>query len=219
MRPTSPTRTSQPPVRSDLPRCLLLLLAAALLVAVPPVLAAGGSSSEGENEAEAEEGEKESQERVYTNEDLQRYRSKAGRKGALVVDMTAKGTPGSGTMAGVAAMDAGAKKKRMAELEKEIQEAEERIRAIDARERSLRNPFLPRPALTEKEAADEAGMDSRQKLEQLQAERAALAKKLPGLRADLETLARTPTLPADAGPPGKTPGASGKKPTPDRPKP
>jgi hypothetical protein len=133
--------------------------------------------------------------RVYTNEDLKKYKGKTRkRKGRIVSTFKALPLPGDIPPAG--AITEQEKQRRTAALNREIEKAEARIVFIDQRLKSIQNPFLPRTQVKEDEKQLEAGMDARQISEKLKAERASLQERLAQYRIDLKLLAATPILPA-----------------------
>jgi hypothetical protein len=135
--------------------------------------------------------------RVYTNKDLEKYRSGRARGPApLVVDTAALAERENEAAAPAAeALDPEEKERRLAETRRGIEEAEARIAEIDARLRSVANPFLPRPAVSEEERKAEAGLDARQIQANLLAEKAVLARQIETLRGDLDRLAAAPVKP------------------------
>ncbi len=195
---TPPARTRRAlPLLAPALACLL-----ALQLGAPLLLAASADEESDKSGAESTEEASTPKpgDRVFTNDDLRRYRSRAKVPAnvAIVVDMTAQ-KPGEAPAP--ESMDPAVKQGRIDGIQEEIHQAEERLRAIDARTRSVHNIFLPRPKLSEEERHAEAGLDSRQILDVLNAERATLQARLTELRAELQALTRTPATPA----PGELP--------------
>jgi hypothetical protein len=193
---------------------LALSLAAVLALAAPGTgLLAGEDEAKSNEKSEAAEkkaAEKsESKPRVYTNKDLARYRREGGRR-ITIVDTTGSMAPDVAKPPSEV-LYPDEKKRRLAEIEAEIAAAGARIAALELRGRSVANPYLPRPQISEEEREAEAGMDSRQIQEKIRAERAELEKRLADLRAEQARVSATPTrprsqtTPADA-PPSPQPG-------------
>lgn len=180
-----------------------LFLAAALAVppalgalSAPDLLAAGDEESDEAEEAgkEGERGREQlDDKRIFTNEDLKKYRLRAretARRGdTLVVDTTPE-PPGEPPAAGLPPAE---KARRKADLEARVKQSEERLLAIAARRRSLRNPFLPRPELSEQERIQSAGKSAVEQLKMLDSEEAEIRARLVRLREELAALARMPT--------------------------
>lgn len=186
--------------RRPTPVVAALLLAIPLLSAVPApaVLAAGGEDADEAQEQERASAEEE-QVRVFTNDDLKKYRLRAretAREGDVLKVNTRPKAPAAPPPGALTAEE---KARRKAELEARIQQAEERLAAIASRRASLRNPFLPRPELTEEERIEVAGKDAKERLAILEAEEADLRARISQAREDLAALAKTPTAPAPAG--------------------
>ncbi len=190
-----------------------------------------GAEPEAENEAGSEEAGSDSAakalaegQRVFTNDDLRRYRrvAKATKPTNIVVDMT-RPKPGEPGAEQAGAMDPAERQRRLEAIREEMRQADERIKVIDARTRSLHNPFLPRPKVSEEEKAAEAGMDARQIVEALAAERAEIQARLAELKAELEALSRTPAAGAEGAPPAGAATApekpAGEAPAPEPPRP
>ncbi len=139
--------------------------------------------------------------RVFTNKDLARYRS-ARRPANLVVDTTAlkQGQEG-GEPPADEALYPDEKERRIGEVQQSIREAEARIADLDKRSRSLANPFLPRPQVSQEEKDTEASMDARQILAKVQAEKADLEGKIAALKAEMDRLIAAPTRPRGASAP------------------
>lgn len=182
----------------------LALAAGAILMVAPSnpgTLAAEEESKAAESEAaragsEGQEKEKAAKPKVYTNKDLHKYRGRTGRSrpAPVVIDTT---QPALSTAPGEApeGLPPGERDRRIAGLRKEIAEAEARIAALDQRERSVRNPFLPRPQLSDEEREAEAGLGSNQIVQRIQAERAELQGTIASLRDELARVAATPARP------------------------
>ncbi len=193
---------------------LSLVLSAAAILAAPPSIPAALAAEEKPEGEESEaartrpdEKEKAATPRVFTNKDLKKYRGLAGRgsrPAAVVIDTT---PPALSTAPGEApeGLPPGEKDRRIAELRGEIAEAEGRIAALDQRERSVRNPFLPRPQLSDEEREAEAGLGSDQILERIQAERAGLQEMIASLRDELARVVATPAVPRTQPPPSNPP--------------
>jgi hypothetical protein len=187
----------------------LALAAGAILMVAPSnpgTLAAEEESKAEEPGSERQEKEKGAKPKVFTNKDLLKYHGRTGRSRppSVVIDTT---QPELSTGPGEApeGLPQDAKDRRTAELRKEIAEAEARIAALDQRERSVRNPFLPRPQLSDEERVAEAGLGSNQILERIQAERAELQGTIASLRDELARVAATPVRPRTQAPPSTPP--------------
>ncbi len=215
--PPAPTRLALPLLSAALACLLALQLGALSLLPASADDEADKAEAEEESDQPVKPGD-----RVFTNEDLRRYRSrvKASVPSTLVVDMTA---PRPGAEPAPEAMDPDVKQRRVGAIQEEIRQDEERLRALDDRTRSLHNPFLPRPKLSEEEKQSEAGLDSRQILDMVNAERATLQARMTELRAELQSLARAPAASASAEPrseaPPATETAQSEAPAPEPPRP
>ena len=141
--------------------------------------------------------------RVYTNKDLAKYGWAKSR--AVVVDTTPKAAEE------VAPEDDSAlyldeKERRLDEVREKIGAAEARIAEIQTRLRSLANPFLPRPQVSEEEREAEAGMGAKERFTRLSSEKAALEKEIEALKAEQDRLLTAPTRPRSVAAP-TNPGA------------
>jgi len=177
-------------------RRLLRLAAAGILICAPAF---------GEEEQKAASDSEKP--KVYTNKDLQKYKGPAPRPAGRILDMTAAASAAEAPPA--PPMTQAEKERRIEALRSQIAAADARISAIDARMRSLHHPLLPRPQVAEDEQLAEGGMDSRQILERIEAERQALLAQSAALKTELETLEAAPVAPGpDAGDAVRTEGAT-----------
>lgn len=144
--------------------------------------------------------------RTFTNKDLGKYRSS---KPADVVVGTTPAAPAGEEAAAPEELFPDEKERRIADLRKEIEAGRGRLDAIDQRLKSVSNPFLPRPSVSEEEKEAEAGLDSKAIRERLLAERSEVERKIAALEADLEKTVMMPVkprkLPAAASAPGPPP--------------
>jgi len=166
----------------------LSMLAAASVLLCAPAFA-------GEEKKPASDSDKP---KVYTNKDLAKYKgmSPPSPRGK-VVDLTAKRPEAS--KPAPAAMTPAEKEQRIANLKQQIAAAKARVADIDKRVRSLHNPFLPKPEVSEDERQAEAGLDTVGILEKVQAEKDDLTAQIADLEAELEALEAAPTTEAPDG--------------------
>jgi exonuclease VII small subunit len=178
------------------------VLAALLLTAGTLAAAGEGAKPPDPNAPNAKtSGTKPAKQRVFTNKDLEKYKS-ASRPGVVVVDMnTLQGPKADAPDPNDTGIPTAAEKEqRLRELRNQIQSLEAQIAALDQRLKSNSNPFLPRPALSEEEKRAQAGMDGRQIQAKIEADRAEVTAKLAAARAEMEKLIATPVRPANVVP-------------------
>ena len=170
-----------------------LILGIALLVT--PVLGAaeGGAKPPDPN---APRDPNAAAQRVYTNKDLARYRAEVP-PARVIVDTTALGKKDEGAPAPSEVLYPEEKERRMAEIEKAIEDAEAELARVEVRSTAVVNPLKERriAAPTEEEIKAESGLGRSQVYANLQAQKADLEKKIADLRSDLATLIATPTKP------------------------
>lgn len=177
------------------------LLAALVLAAGSLAGAAESAKPADPNSPKAQAHAQPAKPRVFTNKDLEKYKS-ASRPGPLVVDMNTLQGPKADAPDpnATGAPTAAEKEQRLKELRNDIQSLEAQAAALDQRLKSVSNPFLPRPALSEEEKRAEAGMDGRQIQAKVEADRAEITAKLAAARAELDKLIATPVRPANVVP-------------------
>lgn len=127
---------------------------------VSGVVSGRAASAEDEKDADPGEGAAARSEEDAGEEALRRIRSEAGRKRA--------------------------NERRIVETEKEIDRLEARVAELESRARSIRNPLLPPPKLTDEEKVSWAGLSGPARLERnealLETARAELEAARVGLR-------------------------------------
>lgn len=131
--------------------------------------------------------------RVFSNEDLARYRSVVRdfgfEEGTVVVDVTKAGQSREIRVTNDSSgQTPGEREREVQDLQQRIQRLSDELNYLQGRIPSLHNPFLPRAALAEDDKVAEAGMDNAQRLDSVQRRIAETRQELDGLQRRMAEL-------------------------------